>query len=186
MCVTFYEHLYLLNVYTQKVVELLEELSRKFAINSESLPHYQAMLQYVRASASHGLIDFMAGVEQTEAWLHQSQQRLEEEKLRDPDDVYISVRQRETERLRQRLPPRIQSLDESLPVKPPAGKMRKAGTSESIVRELHISGIILPLDLRAVHKRQDNTDYRQISFYSIGSTSQDTSIHKRYNITYYT
>jgi hypothetical protein len=125
-----YEHLYLLNVYTQKVVELLEELSRKFAINSESLPCYQAMLQYVRASASHGLIDFMAGVEQTEAWLHQSQQRVEEEKLRDPDDVYISVRKREAERLRQRLPPRIQFLDESQPVKAPAAKKRKAGKAK--------------------------------------------------------
>src|SRR5258708_35793349 len=51
-----YEHLYLLNVYAQKMVELLEELSRKFAINSESLPYYQAMLQYVRPSAIHGLI----------------------------------------------------------------------------------------------------------------------------------
>ena len=122
-----YEHLYLLNVYAQRMVELLEELSRKFAINSESLPYYQAMLQFVRASASHGLIDFMAGVEQTEAWLHQSQRRVEEEKLRDPDDVYISVRQREAERLRQRLPPRIQFLDESLPVKTPAAKKRKAG-----------------------------------------------------------
>ena len=122
-----YEHLYLLNVYAQKMVELLEELSRKFAINTESLPYYQAMLQYVRASASHGLIDFMAGVEQTEAWLYQSQLRVEEEKLCDPDDVYISVRQREAERLRQRLPPRIQFLDASLPVKPSAAKKRKAG-----------------------------------------------------------
>jgi len=122
-----YEHLYLLNVYAQRMVELLEELSRKFAINTESLPYYQAMLQFVRASASHGLIDFMAGVEETEAWLHQSQQRVEEEKLRDPDDVYISVRKREAERLRQRLPPRIQFLDESLTVKAPAVKKLKVG-----------------------------------------------------------
>ena len=122
-----YEHLFLLNVYAQKMVDLLEDASRKFAINNESLPYYQSLLQYVRASASHGLINFMAGVEETEAWLHQSQQRAEEDKLRDPDDVYISVRQREAERLGQRLPPRIQFLDESLPVKAPAAKKRKAG-----------------------------------------------------------
>ena len=122
-----YEHLYLLNVYAQRMVELLEELSRKFAVNTESLPYYQSLIQFVRASASHGLIDFMAGVEQTEAWLHQSQRRVEEEKLRDPDDVYVSVRQREAERLRQRLPPRIQFLNDSLPVKAPAAKKRKAG-----------------------------------------------------------
>ena len=122
-----YEHLYLLNVYAQKMVELLEDVTRKFAINRESLSYCQAMLQYVRASASHGLIEFMAGVEQTEAWLHQSQQRVEEEKLRDPDDVYISVRKREAERVRQRLLPRIQFLDESQPVKARAAKKRKAG-----------------------------------------------------------
>ena len=122
-----YEHLYLLNVYAQRMVELLEESSRKFDINSKSLPYYRAMLQYVRASASHGLIDFMAGVEHTDAWLHQSQWRVEEEKLRDPYDVYISVRKREAERLRKRLPPRIQFLDDSLPIKPPAPKTRKVG-----------------------------------------------------------
>jgi len=121
-----YEHLYLLNAYAQRMVELLEELSRKFAVNTESLPYYQSLIQFVRASASHGLIDFMAGVEETEAWLHQSQLRMEEEKLGDPDDVYISVRQREAERLRQRLPPRIQFLDETPPVKAPAAKKRKA------------------------------------------------------------
>jgi hypothetical protein len=122
-----YEHLYLINVYAQKMVELLEDLSRKFAINSESLLYHQSMLQYVRASASHGLIDFMARVEETEAWLHQSQQRAEEQKLRDPDDVYISVRLREAELRRQKLPPRIQFLDEPLPAKGSGARKRKAG-----------------------------------------------------------
>lgn len=124
-----YRHLYLLNVYAQKMVELLEELSRKFAINSESLPYYQAMIQYARALVSQDIVESMNGVEQTEAWLHQSQQRVEEEKLRDPDDVYISVRQREAERLRQGLPPRIRFLDESLPVNTAARKRRVAKTN---------------------------------------------------------
>jgi hypothetical protein len=122
-----YEHLYLLNVYTQKIVELLEALSRKFAINRESLPYYQSLLQYVRASTSHGVIEFMAGVEQTEAWLHQRQQRTEEEKLRDPDDVYTSVRQREAERVRHGLPQRIQFLNEPAAPRATAAKTRRAG-----------------------------------------------------------
>jgi hypothetical protein len=84
------------------------------------------MLQYVRASASHGLIDFMARVEETEAWLHQSEQRMEEEKLRNPDDVYITVHQREAERGRQKVPARIQFLNESRAVKAPAEKKYKA------------------------------------------------------------
>lgn len=120
-----YEYLYLLNVYAQKMVELLEELSRKFAINTESLPYYQSLLQYVRASASRGLLGFMTGVEETEAWLHQSQQRVEEEKLRDPEDVYLLARDREQERIRQGLPPRIQFLDEV-----PTSKKRRVKTAK--------------------------------------------------------
>ncbi len=122
-----YEHLYLLNVYAQKMVELLEELSGKSAISKESLVYYQAMLQYVRASASHGLVNFMNGIEETEGWLHQNQQRAEEEKLCDPDDIYITVRQREAERRRQKLPPLVRFLDEPQAAKPAAAKKRKTG-----------------------------------------------------------
>jgi hypothetical protein len=121
-----YEHLYLLNVHAEKMLELLGELSGKFAICRGYMPHRQAMIQYVRASVSEDIVDSMNGVEQTEAWLHQSQQRMEEEELRDPDDVYITVRQREAERRRQKLPPRIQFLDEPRAAKAPSAKKRKA------------------------------------------------------------
>ncbi len=122
-----YEHLYLLNVYAQKMVELLEELSRKFVICRESMPYRQAMIQYVRASVSQDMAYLMNGVEETDAWLHQNQQRAEEEKLCDPDDVYISVRQREAERRRQKLPPLVRFLDEPQAAKPAAAKKRKTG-----------------------------------------------------------
>jgi hypothetical protein len=72
------------------------------------------------------IVESMAGVEHTEAWLFQSQQRSEEEKLRDPDDVYITVRQRETERIKMGLPPRIRFMDESHSVKKPTGKQTRA------------------------------------------------------------
>jgi hypothetical protein len=121
-----YEHLYLLNVHAEKMLELLEELSDKFAVCREYMPRRQAMIQYLRASVSQDIVEAMNGVEQTEAWLHQRQQRVEEEKLRDPDDVYISVRRREAERRRQRLPPRIRFLDEARPVKVSESKKRKA------------------------------------------------------------
>jgi hypothetical protein len=104
------------------MVELLGELGSKFAIGRESLLCHQSLIQYVRASVSQGIVELMNGVELTDAWLHQSQQRVEESKLRDPDDVYISVRRREAERLRQGLPPRIRFLDEPLAAKTPAAK----------------------------------------------------------------
>jgi hypothetical protein len=86
-----YEHLYQFNLCAQKMVELLEELSNKFAIDREALLYNQSLIQSVRAAISLDIVESMTGVEHTEAWLFQSQQRSEEETLRDPDDVYITV-----------------------------------------------------------------------------------------------
>jgi hypothetical protein len=91
-----YEDLYFLNVYAQRMVDLLNEI-----------------VQYVRASASHERLSAMAGIEQTEAWLFESQRRGEEKSRRDPDDVYFLVRDREMERIQQGLSPRIRFLDDT-------------------------------------------------------------------------
>jgi hypothetical protein len=72
------------------------------------------------------IVESMAGVEHTEAWLSQTQQRSEEEKLRDPDNVYITVRQREAEGMKMGLPPRIQFMDESRSAKKSTGKKPRA------------------------------------------------------------
>lgn len=124
-----YEHLYLLNVYAQKLVELLEELSSKFAVCREYMPYCQSLVQYVRATVSVEIAEAMAEVEETEAWLFQSQQRKEEDRLRDPDDVYISVRQREVERINQGLPPRIQFLDQP-PAREEIRREKEPGSTE--------------------------------------------------------
>ncbi|HTF67384.1 MAG TPA: hypothetical protein VK638_32365, partial [Edaphobacter sp.] len=50
-------------------------------------------------------------VEHTEAWLFQTLQHQEEKKFVDPDDVYFEVRDREAERGKQGLSPRIEFLD---------------------------------------------------------------------------
>src|ERR1700728_1032936 len=47
-----YEHLYQFNLCAQKMVELLEELSNKFAIDREALLYNQSLIQFVRASIS--------------------------------------------------------------------------------------------------------------------------------------
>jgi hypothetical protein len=121
-----YEHLYHFNLCAQKMVELLEELSIKFAINPEACLYHQSLIQYLRASISLDIVEQMAGVEHTEAWLFQSQQRSEEEKLRDPADVYITVRQREAERIKMGLPPRIRFMDAPRSAKKSAGKKTRA------------------------------------------------------------
>src|SRR3984885_10851015 len=121
-----YEHLYQFNLCVQKMVELLEELSNKFAINPEARLYHQSLIQFVRASISLDIVEQMAGVEHTEAWLFQSQQRSEEGKLRDPDDVYITVGQREAERIKMGLPPRIRFMDAPRSAKKSAGKKTRA------------------------------------------------------------
>jgi hypothetical protein len=108
-----YEDLYLLNVYAQSLVDQLNEITGKFSLNQEASVYYQCLVQYVRASASRELLEFMAGIEHTDAWLFESQRNDEEKSLRDPDDVYSLVREREQERLQQGLPPRIRFLDDA-------------------------------------------------------------------------
>jgi hypothetical protein len=107
-----YEHLYFLNVYAQKLVDLLRELIG-FGHNQETSLYHQSLIQYVRAAVSSDLLESMAGIEHTDAWLFESQRKVEEKNLRDPDDVYFLVRDREKERIEQGLPPRIQFLDDA-------------------------------------------------------------------------
>jgi hypothetical protein len=108
-----YEDLYFLNVYAQRMVDLLHEIASKFSLSQESCLYHESLVQYVRASASQELSSAMAGIEQTEEWLFESQRRVEEKKLHDPDDVYFLVRDREKERIQQGLPPRIRFLDQN-------------------------------------------------------------------------
>jgi hypothetical protein len=112
-----YEHLYSLNVSAQKMVDLLKEVSGKFALNRETSLYHQSLIQYVRAASSRELLDSMSEIEHTEAWLFQSQRHVEEKKLHDPDDVYLQVREREIERIDQGFQPRIEFLDEKLAAK---------------------------------------------------------------------
>src|ERR1700677_1530003 len=121
-----YEQLYQFNLCAEKMVELLEELSHKFAIEPEALLYNQSLIQYARAVISLDIVESMAGVEHTEAWLFQTQQRSEEEKLRDPDDVYITVREREAERIKMGFPPLIRFIDEPSSVKKSARKKTRA------------------------------------------------------------
>jgi hypothetical protein len=50
-----YEHLYSLNVYAQKLVDLLEEGSGRFAVNRETSLYHRSLIQYVRAAVSSDL-----------------------------------------------------------------------------------------------------------------------------------
>jgi hypothetical protein len=108
-----YETLYSLNVYAQKLVDLLKEVSTKFGIEQEPSLYHQSLIQYVRASVSRSLADSMSRVEMTESWLFEGQLCAEERKLFDHDDLYFRLRERESERNSQGLPRRNMSHEES-------------------------------------------------------------------------
>lgn len=107
-----YETLYLINIYSQKLVDLLEEMSNRFGIDPESREYHLSLIQMVRAVASQSITEHMNDVEITEEWLFERLWMREERKLRDPEDVYLAVRRQEAERINEGLPPRIQFLDE--------------------------------------------------------------------------
>ena len=52
-----YETLYLINVYAQKLVDLLEEVSVRFGIDHESREYHQSLIQFVRAVASQSIAE---------------------------------------------------------------------------------------------------------------------------------
>ena len=124
-----YEHFYSLNIYAQKMVDLLKEISGKFVLNRETSLYHQSLIQYVRAAASRDLLESMAEIEHTEAWLFQSHRHVEERKLYELDDVNFHVREREVERINQGLPPRIEFLDEKLAAEKQANKATKPDES---------------------------------------------------------
>jgi hypothetical protein len=107
-----YECLYLINVHSQKLVDLLEEISKRFGVEHDSLAYYQSLVQCVRAGASQDIVSFMNDVELTEEWLFEQMRRKEEKKSHDPEDSYLDVRRQEAERKEQGLPPRIEFLAE--------------------------------------------------------------------------
>jgi hypothetical protein len=107
-----YGPLYFLNLYAQKMVDLLKEVGGTFGIGEELSLYNQLLVQQVRSTISSQVLEYMAGIEHTDAWLFESRRKIEETNLRDPDDVYFVVRDRERERIKQGLAPRIRFLDE--------------------------------------------------------------------------
>lgn len=106
-----YEALYLINVHSQKLVDLLEDVSRRFGIDQDWVEYHQSLIQLVRSAVSQSIAEYMRDVETTDGWLFDRQRLTSEKEFRDPDDVYISVRQREAERTGMGHPPRIRFLD---------------------------------------------------------------------------
>ena len=117
-----YEDLYLLNVYSQRLVDLIKEITGKFGICPKDSLYHESLIQQVRAGVTSDILGHMHGVEITEDWLFGALRKEEEKSFRDPDDVYFDVRKREEERIKEGLAPRIHFLDEKAATQKPTAK----------------------------------------------------------------
>ena len=99
-----YKSLYLITVHASKLVVLLEETSGRFGIDHESVAFRKSSIKLVPLAALQSIAGRMNDVEITEQWLFERQRLNKESKLPDPDDVYISLRRHEGERIGQGLP----------------------------------------------------------------------------------
>jgi hypothetical protein len=122
-----YEQLYFLNVYSQKLVDLVKQITQRFSIRPEHSLYHQSMIQQVRAGVTSDVLAYMNGIEITDEWLFGSLRREEEKGFLDPDDVYIEVQAREEERVKKGLSPRIRFLDDESPAKKRALAANKPG-----------------------------------------------------------
>jgi hypothetical protein len=120
-----YEHLYLVNVSAQKLVDLLREIGGRFGIDKEQSLYHQLLIQGVRSTISRQVVEHMARVEHIDAWQFEGQRKIQEEKFEDPDEVYFKVRDREKERAKEGLPPRIRFLDKYPPATKPSNEKLK-------------------------------------------------------------
>jgi hypothetical protein len=107
-----YERLYNFNLYAQKLADLVEEISESLSIPPDDAHYHQYLIQQIRSSITSDVLDQMADIEHIEGWLFESLRRTEERKLRDPEDIYLMVREQETERAGKGIPPRIHFLDD--------------------------------------------------------------------------
>lgn len=102
-----YESLFLLNQGVDHVVAILRDMEKFPFVDKESVRCAQAEIEEVRADMNADFAEHLLDSERHDEGRFWKQRRAYEEKWRDPDDVYLSVEEREEERKKQGLPPRV-------------------------------------------------------------------------------
>jgi len=102
-----YESLFLWNQGVDQLVATLRSMEKLPFADKESLQTAQLTVEEVRADVNADFIEEMVEMERIDEGRFWKQKRAYEKKWRDPDDVYLDVEQREEERKKQGLPPRI-------------------------------------------------------------------------------
>lgn len=107
-----YEHLHNFNLCAQRMIDLLRLIDAALNEPMEEAFYYECLIQKVRSAFTSAILDQMADVEHLEGWIFESLCRTEEIELTNPEDIYLKVRDLETERVNSGQEPRIRFLDD--------------------------------------------------------------------------
>jgi len=102
-----YEYLFLLNQKLQETVQILKQLEKCPWLRRDFLRSFQIEVEDLRAQTNFEVIEHLSDREQHD-WAHFGKLRREwDRQFEDPDDVYLKAEQREKERGKQGLSPRL-------------------------------------------------------------------------------
>jgi hypothetical protein len=102
-----YEYLFLLNQKLQEAVQILKQLEKCSWLRRDFLRSFQIEVEDLRAQTNFEVLERMSDREQHD-WAHFGKLRREwNRQFEDPDDVYLKAEQREEERRKRGLPPRL-------------------------------------------------------------------------------
>jgi hypothetical protein len=110
-----YEHLYFLNRSLQETVDILEQIKKSPGIPRARFEVYKVEIQYLRSDATQCVLEAMNDAEIHEAARLGKQKKIYDDSVRDLDDVYFEVQDREEQRRRQGLPSMIGILPRTYP-----------------------------------------------------------------------
>lgn len=102
-----YEYLHLLNQSLQETLQILKRLEKCPGLRRDFLRSFQLEVQELRAETNFELTERLSECEQHD-WGRLGKLRREwERQFEDPDDVYLKATQREVDRRKLGLPPRL-------------------------------------------------------------------------------
>ena len=102
-----YEYLSLLNQKFQEAVQILKQLEKCPWLRRDFLRSFQVEIEDLRAQTNFEVIEHLSDREQHD-WAHFGKLRREwDRQFQDPDDVYFEAEEREKERRKKGLPPRL-------------------------------------------------------------------------------
>ena len=102
-----YQYLFLLNHRLQETLQILKRLESCPGLRRNFLRSFQVEVEEFRAETNFELTALLSEREEQDWARFGKLRRRWRKQFEDPEDVYIHVEKRETERLKQGLPPRI-------------------------------------------------------------------------------